>query len=453
MMKTYLLPSTLLFFLFPIHLPNFNTPLEREKGGGITEQKKEQVAAPTYSLPANGPGKGIKEKKTEGGEYHIKTIVIDAGHGGHDSGCSGRNSVEKNIALKIAKLTGYAIRDAFPDIRVIFTRIDDTFIPLFQRAEIANKNKADLFISIHCNAVSSNQSIIKGTETYVLGLHKAEENLEVAKRENAAILLEDNYENIYGFDPNSAEAHIVLSMVQNAYLEQSILFAQKVEENIKEGGQEHSRGVKQAGFLVLAQTTMPSVLVETGFLTNHHDENFLRTENGQKHVAKAIFDAFRQYKRGVETGIPAPVSMPVKMSKIDHFKKVNEAEEKPPKKPKMVISTEIQSKNISAKPTTDLPKIVPLKPVTAAAPPAEPAVQFRVQLAASVNEIDIKKGRWTRVPFPIEVIREGGYFKYQARAFESLQEASRAKKIIRQKGFYDAFIVAYKNEKKVKIGQ
>lgn len=232
--------------------------------------------------------------------YHIKTVVIDAGHGGHDPGCHGASAHEKHVTLAIAKKLGENLRQRFPDIKVVLTRETDVFIPLYERAEIANKNSADLFISIHCNAMPGNNSGTYGTETYVMGLHTAQYNLEVAKRENAAILLEDNYEKNYDYNPNSPEGHIMISMFQNAYLKQSLQFAELVENKLNLQAKRRSRGVKQAGFVVLKATAMPSVLVEVGFLTNPSEEQFLNGQYGQDQVAGAMLEAFTVYKSHAE---------------------------------------------------------------------------------------------------------------------------------------------------------
>ncbi|MEM6697915.1 MAG: N-acetylmuramoyl-L-alanine amidase, partial [Bacteroidota bacterium] len=244
-------------------------------------------------------GKVIKESNSE---YRIKTVVLDPGHGGKDPGCSGATSREKHLALGIAKELSMQLQTAYPDLRVILTRDRDEFIPLNTRADIANSNDADLFISIHCNYIRRYTGT-KGTETYVLGLHRAEDNLNVAKRENASILYEEDYEKTYdGFDPDSDEGHIILSMYQSAFLEQSILFGSLVEHKFATAAKRKSRGVKQAGFLVLRETTMPSVLVETGFLSNRAEEAFLRSRSGQRQIASSIFDAFKIYKNTVEGG-------------------------------------------------------------------------------------------------------------------------------------------------------
>lgn len=223
------------------------------------------------------------------------TIVIDPGHGGKDGGCSGSHSKEKDIVLAIGKTLKALIEKEYSTVKVLMTRDKDEFIPLYERAKAANKADADLFISIHCNAISGRPTT-HGSETYVLGLHRAEDNLEVAKRENAAILMEEDYKKNYdGFDPSSTAGHIILSMYQNAHLEQSIHFANLIEHYLTTHAQRSSRGVKQAGFLVLRETTMPSVLIETGFLTNKSEEAFLKNVAGQKKVAESILQAIRSY--------------------------------------------------------------------------------------------------------------------------------------------------------------
>jgi N-acetylmuramoyl-L-alanine amidase len=227
---------------------------------------------------------------------NIKKIVIDAGHGGKDPGTGGGD--EKKYALDIALRLGNKIKANMKDVEVIYTRDRDIFIPLNERAEIANRNKADLFISIHCNAhTTSNAS---GTETYVMGLHKTEANLDLAKRENNVILLEDDYKKSYkGFNPNSPLAHIMLANYQSAFMNQSMDFAARVESQfIKHGNK--SRGVKQAGFLVIWETTMPSVLIETGYLSNPTEARKLGTESGRENIALAIYKAFDSYKTDVE---------------------------------------------------------------------------------------------------------------------------------------------------------
>lgn len=230
--------------------------------------------------------------------FRLKKVVIDAGHGGHDTGCHGGFAYEKNVTLSVALKLGALINANFPEVQVIYTRDADFFVELKERANIANRANADLFISVHCNANPSKTP--SGTETYFMGLHKAEDNLEVSKRENNVIMLEDNYQNSYdGFDPNSPESQIIFSLYQNAYMEQSAILAQAIEDEYARDGRS-SRGVKQAGFLVLWRTAMPSILSETGFLTNSSEEAFMKTDEGQQRIAECLFRGFRTYKEKME---------------------------------------------------------------------------------------------------------------------------------------------------------
>jgi N-acetylmuramoyl-L-alanine amidase len=231
--------------------------------------------------------------------FKIRTVVLDPGHGGKDPGTVGKSIKEKDVVLKIALKVGEYIEKNMPEVKVVYTRKTDKFIELNERAAIAMRNKADLFISIHANAISNPKTY--GTETWVMGLHKSEENLAVAKRENSVIMYEDNYEQHYeGFD-NSTESIIMMSLIQNAYLESSVKFADKIEKQFKNKAGRHSRGVKQAGFVVLYKTATPSVLVESGFLSNETEEKFLGTDNGQELIASGIYRAFKEYKSEVES--------------------------------------------------------------------------------------------------------------------------------------------------------
>ena len=237
---------------------------------------------------------------TKNGQYKVRKVVIDAGHGGKDPGTHGAFAKEKDITLAIALELGSIINKYLPDVEVIYTRTTDMYSPPHAKAEIANKNDADLFISIHVNA-SPHSSNVHGTETYVMGTHTFGENLEVAKRENSVILMEENYEEHYeGFNPASPESHILFSLYQNAYQGNSLRFAEKIEEQFQQRVGRHSRGVRQAGFWVLYLTSMPSVLVEVGFITNPEEEKFLSSKTGQVYMASAIFRAFRDYKQEIE---------------------------------------------------------------------------------------------------------------------------------------------------------
>lgn len=339
-------------------------------------------------------------------DFRINKIVIDPGHGGKDPGCNGHNSREKEIALAIGLELGRQIKATHPDVEVIYTRDKDVFIPLNERAAIANRNKADLFISIHCNYIGI-RNRASGSETYVLGLHRAEDNLEVAKRENAAILMEDDYERTYeGFDPNSPEGHIILSMFQNAYLEQSIRIATHIETNFKKNGRIPSRGVKQAGFLVLRETAMPSVLVETGFLSADLDEKYLMDKDNQREVALAMRKAFTQYKVDMEKSLGEPVAQ----------------------------VTEAPAKESAAQ-------------TPARAQAGDDQVVYRVQVAASSRaEVEPR----LKSLEDLEVVQEGTMFKFLVGLFTSQDAARQRLSALKANGFDGAFIVAYKGGQRLR---
>jgi len=233
----------------------------------------------------------------------IKKIVIDPGHGGKDPGTLGTGrykQAEKDVVLDVSILLGDYLKSEFPDIQVIYTRKSDKFIKLSERTRIANQAKADLFISIHCDAFSDYS--VYGSSTYVMGMHKSESNLNVAIRENSSILMENDYElNYEGFNPEEPESYIALSMYQTSYISHSLLLASKIQSQFKNRVKRKDRGVKQAGFLVLSRATMPSVLIELGFLTNPKEEDFLISKQGKIYMASAIFRAIKDYKMDIES--------------------------------------------------------------------------------------------------------------------------------------------------------
>ncbi len=429
--------------------------------------------APTLSLHSPSPSIEKSDKFNQrNNNYRIKTVVIDAGHGGKDPGCSGTSTLEKNIALSISKKLAAVMRAKYPDIRFILTRDKDVFIPLYKRADIANKNDADLFISIHCNATASRSTTAVGTETYVMGLHTAQYNLDVAKRENASILWEDNYQENYDYDPNSPEGHIMLNMFQNAFLEQSILFAEHVENNFRAVARRKSRGVKQAGFVVLKSTTMPSVLIETGFLNNPTEEQYLYTAEGQNKIAQSILTAFETYKRTVEEEnfqlsdgqrSPQPLAYsapkPVKNNTYSAPKKVSPP---PPKKdPVPLYRPGSRTRPAGSERTIDFRRDNPMKrsqPVVTEKKAPIPKsssggsqIQFKVQIAASPSPINTSLAKWRSLEYSIEMIKEDNQYKYQARNFQSFDQADRAKTKLQLTGFPDAFIVAYKAGQRIPL--
>ncbi|MBK7569737.1 MAG: N-acetylmuramoyl-L-alanine amidase [Bacteroidetes bacterium] len=348
--------------------------------------------------------------------YVLKTVVIDAGHGGHDHGCSGSSNKEKTVALNLALKLGALIEKNYPDVKVVYTRKTDVFVELYERAAIANRNNADLFICIHCNANPSSSP--SGTETYVMGLHKTEANLNVAKRENDVILMEDDYSQHYdGFDPNNPASHIIFSLNQHAFMEQSILFASSVEKYFKTNSNRSSRGVKQAGFLVLWKTAMPSVLIETGFLTNTSEEKFLGSDAGQNSIAESIFYAFRDYKNDMENN-SGKVS-DEKIAKIEtEMKKESEAE---------IIATNNSNSVENNK-----------------------GIEFRVQFYASATEEKMSKFAALK-PENITYVKESGMYKYRLGPYSNIEEATKKQTTARNAGYKDAFVIAFKDGKRISV--
>ena len=386
-------------------------------------------------------GKVTLSDENESKEYRIKKVVIDAGHGGHDSGCESDEGMEKKNTLAIALKLGRRLKDNFPNIQIIYTRDKDEFIELHERANIANKAKADLFISIHCNSSDEGQPM--GTETYVLGMHKMEANLEVAKRENSSILLEEDYQEQYdGFDPNSNEAYIIFSLYQNAYLDKSILFAKNVEEGFKNNAGRRSKGVKQAGFVVLKQTTMPSVLIETGFLNNRTEGAFISSDDGQETLAESIFLAFSKYKKTVEVKEVKNVKEDVVVktsSRSDVGQSVKEKNVSPLQVDK-ADRAKIAPSNKARTEGALLPKVVRTE---------QGNVVFKIQLATS--NVDVANSlRWRNIE-DLEVVKEGNTFKYFKIGLEDYNHAAATLKKMRASGYSDAFIVAYKNGKRVSL--
>ncbi len=238
--------------------------------------------------------------QTFSGGRELKTVVIDPGHGGNDPGAVSAGVREKDIVLDVSLRLGKMISNAYPGVNVIYTRSKDVFIPLHARASVAVRNKADLFISMHANWVS--QTSVRGTETFTLGLHRSQDNLEVAKKENSVILLEEDYSTNYeGFNPNETESYIMFENMQSEYQSQSISLAAHIQDEFTGTLKLPDRGVKQAGFLVLRQITMPGVLVEIGFISNPTERKFLTSEAGKSKVAASLFEAFRAYKKEIDS--------------------------------------------------------------------------------------------------------------------------------------------------------
>jgi N-acetylmuramoyl-L-alanine amidase len=364
----------------------------------------------------------LTAQKTEN-EYKLKTVIIDAGHGGKDPGSPGKNAMEKEVVLAIALKLGQYIEHGFEGVNVIYTRKTDEFIELHKRAEIANSNKADLFISIHANG--NENHLVTGTESLVLGAHRAGENFEVAKKENSVILLEDNYKEKYeGFDPNSPESYQSFSLMQDLYFKKSVNFAALVQEQFREHAKRKDRSVKQQGLLVLARTAMPGILIETGFITNPEEEAFLMTEEGQDLIASAIFRAFRNYKNIIEskTSITA-----------NHGDKYLDD----------TSSVMVEQKNSDdslLKETIEKPIALPVSPVA-----------FKVQIAASSKSIATDSHVFKGLPGVTEY-HVGNIFKYAVGSSPTFQEIISYSKQIKER-FPDAFVIAVKENKIIPLEQ
>lgn len=345
-------------------------------------------------------------------EGKIKCIVIDAGHGGKDTGAPGSKYFEKDIALSIALKVGNYIKTNMPDVKVIFTRDSDVFIPLQERPEIANKNQADVFISIHCNSNKSKTPY--GAETYAMGLHKSADQLEVAKRENSVIQLEDDFTTKYeGFD-NSPESYIMLSLMQNTYLDQSLTLASYVQDQFKERANRTVRGVKQAGFLVLWKTAMPSILVETGFISNPEEEKYLASSSGQDYLASAIYRAFKEYKNQVES---------------KSIYALNHSSASKPKKDTISVLPETDS-------SQDKTYVTPVDTDNNF---------FAVQISASKVRVPLNSKKFKGLS-NVEEYRAADIFKYTVGRKVSYNEILEYSKTIKNL-FPDAFIVALKDGK------
>ncbi len=336
-----------------------------------------------------------------GQKQHV--IVLDAGHGGKDPGASGNGVKEKDVALAVILKLGEYLSQ-LPDMKVVYTRDKDVFVELNERAHIANRSGAELFVSVHCNSNPSSRP--HGAETYTLGLHRTKDNLEVAKTENSVIFYEDDYEKQYeGFDPNNDEDYILLTLMQNVNLDQSIDFSTKVQEQFEKRVGRKNRGVKQAGFLVLRKTTMPGVLIELGFLSNPKEAKFLKSKKGQDYMASAIFRAIKAYFKEVE-----------------EENKIAEEKQKDGKKKEVTGKTK------------------------------EPPVYYRIQFATYKKEKK-KNFRKFRKLKDVKYYKADGLYKYTAGNDTSFRAISKYLKTVKEKGFKDAFIVAFKNGKRIPLSK
>ncbi|PKP52982.1 MAG: N-acetylmuramoyl-L-alanine amidase [Bacteroidetes bacterium HGW-Bacteroidetes-1] len=366
----------------------------------------------------------------------IRTVVIDAGHGGRDPGAVGKKSKEKDITLDVALKVGSYIKQNLPDVKIVYTRSRDQFIELHRRAAIANENDADVFISIHCNAAKDIR--VYGAETFVMGEHRTNANLEVAKLENAAILLEENASDEYGgFDPNSTAAYIALSLYQSQNKHQSLILAQQVQEQFSKRVGRKDRSVQQAGFLVLYRTAMPSILVELGFITNPAEEAFLISEEGKVYMASAIYRAFKEYKTKFERDNTKPLNLPA------------EWEEVLVQKPKEATEN-IQSEKETIKTRPPTPSSTQEKSSNEAVKKTE--LIYKVQFATFTREFPLSDKRFSALS-NIEIYFHDGLFKYTSGNFKTFAEAVAYQNRMRNKGYEDAFVVAFYNGKRIRIDE
>lgn len=385
----------------------------------------------------------LNEFTLQSKDYTLRTVVLDAGHGGKDNGCSGsKGSSEKKLTLEYTLLLGSMISRAYPDVEVIYTRKKDEFIELHERANIANRSKADLFISIHCNWNPNSSAY--GTETYVLGLHRAKDNLEVAKRENASILLESDYDRKYeGFDPNSPEGNILLSISQNAHIDQSISIADKIESEFVSNNERYSRGVRQAGFLVLRQTSMPAILIETGFLSNIKEESYMTSEAGKAKIVRAIFSGFEKYKKSVEFySKPEAVLVSNKVDKPTENIEELTASVDDNGHPGIIPNTKT-SRLDEPKPKSNVSTTTQNK----LKDPIVGEIEYCVQLLSSSTILDMTEPKWATYK-NIIARSENNVMKYQA-VYKTMKDAITGKEFARNNGFPDAFIVVYQDGRKI----
>lgn len=375
------------------------------------------------------------------------TLVIDPGHGGHDAGARGAISMEKNINLTVALRFGKYVEQNMPEVRVIYTRKQDVFIPLHERANIANRANADLFISVHTNALPAGK-VARGFETYTLGMHRAKDNLDVAMRENSVISMEKGFEQTYeGFDPKSSESYIIFEFIQGKNMERSVELARMIQRSVCDGGCRPDKGVHQAGFLVLRETSMPSCLIELGFITTPDEERLLNDNAKVDDIAKGIYEAFAKYKNKYDRSVSVPYRAAERqestLPKIvpDSYKE--EAENRRVKKQEPVRKTRAAKTDDSdrkadtvASQSRNAPKDAPV---------------FKLQIF--VGNRNLRKGdAHFKGETEFDSFQEGNLVKYTLGASTNYNEIYRLRKEKMEK-FPEAFIIAFKNGEKYDVNQ
>lgn len=356
-------------------------------------------------------------------------VVIDAGHGAHDPGCIGSQINEKTVNLSMALKVGKLIEEHCPDVKVIYTRKTDVFVELYRRAQIANNAHADLFISFHCNA--SENPAGNGVETYVMGLSKSEANQAVARKENSAILMEKNYkENYDGFNPNSPESYVIFSLYSSAYLNKSIILADKVQKNLVNTSHLTNRGVKQANYWVLYKVAMPSILIEMGFLSNPHDQSYLKQQSNQDKLAASIYNAFVDYLEVVNN------------TKHAHLP-INGTTPATPSTPATAPDTVIAQTANPVAPAT------PTVDTTTHNAVNSNNIRFKIQILASPVKLKATDSRIQNIP-ALGYYEENGLWKYTAGNETSYEAANEILATVK-KTHKDAFMIAFQGDKKISV--
>ena len=385
------------------------------------------------------------------------TLVIDPGHGGHDAGALGAISKEKNINLAVALRFGKYVEQNLPEVRVIYTRKTDVFIPLNERANIANRANADLFISVHTNALPAGK-VARGFETYTLGMHRAKDNLDVAMRENSVISMEKDYQQRYqGFDPRSSESYIIFEFIQGKNMERSVELARMIQRGVCDGANRPDKGVHQAGFLVLRETSMPGCLIELGFITTPDEERLLNDDSRVDDIARGIYEAFAKYKNKYDKSVSVPYR--AKDSEDVNLPKIVPDQEPAPKtrvvtrgkQPKREEATPEQPKREVKKqePKKDVKKQEPKKEVKKAEIADAPV--FKLQIF--VGSRNLRKGdAHFKGETDYDSFQEGNLVKYTLGASTNYNEIYRLRKEKLDK-FPEAFIIAFKNGQKYDVNQ
>lgn len=378
----------------------------------------------------------------DGGTKKFSKLVIDAGHGGDKPGAVGSRSKEKDITLAVSLKLGRMITENLKDVEVRYTRVIDKDVELYKRSQIANKIGADLFISIHCN--SSTNKKPNGSETFALGLTKAAQNLEVAKKENKDILSEANYEENYdGFDPNAPENDILFALYQNAYMESSLWFADRVQRQLTANTPISDRGVKQANFVVLLKSAMPSVLIEIGFISNQQEEAYLMSELGQYEIAASIFRAICEYKMhrdNVKIAVPS-VSSLIPKNILDKQKQLEENQKLAQIKDEERLKAELAAKKEAEE-----------KAEARQQEKSGSETIYRVQFASMKSKLSTSDSRFAGLE-DVWLYEFDGYWKYCAGLFATQKEASNYVQKVRSLGHKDAFVVVFHNGKRISFEQ